>query len=192
MATVGSVCTDHSSHPASLTCAFVINGFYMSMREKYTQKDAKIHYYVVEWNGDKLSWADFRGKVLGATDPETAEAGSVRREILERWEEFGLSSKPNVGDNGVHASASPFEALAERMNWLGASLEKDPFGKELLKSIPKETILSWTKDPQVTINGTQASCFDSLEDKNSTDCVKIAQQIAGVAEGKAADRKSVV
>jgi hypothetical protein len=31
---------------------------------------------------------------------------------------LGLQYCPNVGDNGVHASASPFEALAERMNWL--------------------------------------------------------------------------
>ena len=29
-------------------------------------------------------------------------------------------AKPNTGDNGVHASASPFEALAERMNWVSA------------------------------------------------------------------------
>jgi hypothetical protein len=34
----------------------------------------------------------------------------------------GLKEVPNVGDNGVHASASPFEALAERLNWLGARL----------------------------------------------------------------------
>eukprot|EP00967_Tisochrysis_lutea_P084906 scaffold118892_cov32-Tisochrysis_lutea.AAC.2 len=30
---------------------------------------------------------------------------------------MGLASEPNVGDNGVHASASPFEALCERLNW---------------------------------------------------------------------------
>lgn len=29
-----------------------------------------------------------------------------------------------IGDNGVHASASPFEALAERMNWLKVEPEK--------------------------------------------------------------------
>jgi len=27
---------------------------------------------------------------------------------------LGLKAKPDVGDNGVHGSASPFEALAER------------------------------------------------------------------------------
>lgn len=54
-----------------------------------------------------------------AADPTQAVAGSLRRQILDNWKELGLQSEPNVGDNGVHASASPFEALAERMNWVG-------------------------------------------------------------------------
>jgi hypothetical protein len=37
--------------------------------------------------------------------------------ILRDWENLGLAYVPNVGDNGVHASASPFEGLAEKMNW---------------------------------------------------------------------------
>jgi hypothetical protein len=41
---------------------------------------------------------------------------------------------PNVGDNGMHASASPFEALAERSNWLGADVGSDPFGKALINA----------------------------------------------------------
>jgi hypothetical protein len=45
---------------------------------------------------------------------------------------LGLAASPDTGDNGVHASASPFEALAERMNWLGATVETDLFGKALL------------------------------------------------------------
>lgn len=56
--------------------------------------------------------------MLGGTDPATAEAGSARRMILEQWKDLGLAEKPNVGDNGVHASASPFEAMAERVNWV--------------------------------------------------------------------------
>ena len=43
-------------------------------------------------------------------------------------------STEDTGDNGVHASASPFEALAERSNWLRASVSKDAFGKALLAS----------------------------------------------------------
>lgn len=59
---------------------------------------------------------------------------------------------------GVHASASPFEALAERLNWMRMKLEDDPFGKAMIESgIPKETIMTWTKDPQVS----RACLFDA-------------------------------
>jgi hypothetical protein len=51
------------------------------------------------------SWEDFRGKVLGGTDPKTAADGSVRRSILDQWKALKLKDEPNVGDNGVHASA---------------------------------------------------------------------------------------
>jgi len=66
----------------------------------------------------------------------------------------------------MHASASPFEAMAERLNWVGASLEDDAFGKALLASgIPKNMILEWTKDPQVAYEGKKASLFDLLGDE---------------------------
>jgi nucleoside diphosphate kinase len=85
-----------------------------AMREKYTKESSSIHYFCIEWDTSKSSWADFRGKVLGATDPTTADEGSLRRTILDKYSDLGLAEVPNVGDNGVHASASPFEALAER------------------------------------------------------------------------------
>eukprot|EP00992_Anisonema_acinus_P001651 TRINITY_DN10518_c0_g1_i1.p1 TRINITY_DN10518_c0_g1~~TRINITY_DN10518_c0_g1_i1.p1 ORF type:complete len:317 (-),score=102.35 TRINITY_DN10518_c0_g1_i1:264-1214(-) len=161
---------------------FVINGFYMSMREKYTKDGASIHYLVVEWDSAKLSWADFRGKVLGATDPTTAEAGSLRRLVLDRYQELGLTSQPDVGDNGVHASASPFEALSERMNWCGAKLEADEFGQALLGAgITADTIAAWSKDPQVDFEGKKQSLFDLLEDLSTPECIAKAQAIAGVS-----------
>jgi hypothetical protein len=66
------------------------------MREKYTKESASIHYFTIEWDTTKSSWADFRGKVLGATDPTTADEGSLRREILDKYEELDLTSKPDV------------------------------------------------------------------------------------------------
>ena len=168
---------------------FVINGFYMAMREKYTKPGESISYYLVEWDPKKLSWEDFRGKVLGATDPATAEEGSLRREIFSQWKSLGLKSEPNVGDNGVHASASPFEALAERLNWMGATLEGDDFGKAMLDAgIPKDKIMAWTKDPQVEFEGKKQSLFDMLEDLDYDDCLKKAQEIAGVSGGRPAGK----
>ena len=61
----------------------------------------------------------------------------------------------DTGDNGVHGSASPFEALAERCNWLQASIETDAFGKALVASgIPLPTLTDeWFNDPQVDFEG---------------------------------------
>ena len=85
---------------------YVVNGFYAAMRSKYTAPGSSIYYYSVQWDASSLSWSEFRASVLGATDPETATPGSMRSEICQRWEALGLPSKPNVGDNGVHGSAS--------------------------------------------------------------------------------------
>ena len=41
----------------------------MAMREKYTADGAAIQYMLAEWDPAALAWKDFRGKVLGATDP---------------------------------------------------------------------------------------------------------------------------
>ena len=132
----------------------------MAMREKYTKPSASITYFCAEWDESKLSWADFRGKVLGATDPTTAAEGSLRKIVLDQYKDLGLSAVPNVGDNGVHASASPFEALAERMNWIGASVETDPFAQALTAAGVK-TIPEWTKDPQVNISTPVTNPFNT-------------------------------
>jgi len=129
---------------------YVINGFYMSMRAKFVNPGSSIYYFSVEWSSSDLSFADFRSKVLGATDPREAPTDSIRGLILSNWQSLGLESAPNTGDNGVHASASPFEGLAERMNWLRANPEEDVFGRKLLDAgIHRETLTAWSKDPVV-------------------------------------------
>merc|ERR1740129_810578 len=129
---------------------YIFNGFFMAMRSKFTKPGTEIYYYVVEWDPKVLSWADFRGQVLGPTDPAEAPKTSLRGQILERWEELGLAAVPNVGDNGMHASASPFEAYAERNNWMGVPVGSDPFASSLCAAgIPVHTIKAWSVDPQV-------------------------------------------
>lgn len=170
---------------------YAFNGFFMSMRGKFTAADASIHYLTVEWDSSKLSWEHFRATVQGATDPTTAEASSIRAMIYNQWQPLGLASEPNVGDNGLHASASPFEALAERMNWLGGKLESDAFGAQLLKAgIPAATVMAWSKDPQVAFEEEgktgKFSLFDLLEDLDAADCVAKCVEIFkyGQAEEK--------
>mmetsp|Transcript_11388 Transcript_11388/g.34329 ORF Transcript_11388/g.34329 Transcript_11388/m.34329 type:complete len:530 (-) Transcript_11388:60-1649(-) len=161
---------------------FVINGFYMDMRSKFTTPGTSIHYYTVEWSPRDLAWADFRTKVLGTTDPAAAEPGSMRRLIYSDWQSLGLQAQPDTGDNGVHASASPFEALAERNNWLGVPLAQDRFGRAMLSAgVPRETVQAWCEDPPVSFEGKKQSLFDLLEDLDSGACLKKASAISGAS-----------
>lgn len=158
---------------------FVINGFYMDMRKAFTQPGTCIYYFETEFQAEKLAWEDFRGKVLGSTDPKTAAPGSLRNMIYSDWTNLKLKAVPDTGDNGVHASASPFEALAERANWLGASLAADPFGKALLASgVPLKMAKAWTDDPPVNFEGKKQSIFDLLEDLDGKDCLEKSAKIA--------------
>ena len=153
---------------------YTFNGFFMSMRSKFVLPGTSIHYYVVQWNSDDLQWKDFRGKVLGPTDPADAPTDSLRGMILANWEGLGLKEIPNTGDNGVHASASPFEGLAERMNWLKTAIADDAFGARLLEAgVSAETIKAWSVDPQVK----GRSLFDTLEDMDSTECIAKAVEL---------------
>lgn len=145
------------------------------MRKKFTEAEAKIQYYSVEWDPSTLSWADFRGKVLGPTNPADAPADSLRGKLHAHWEAYGLKAAPNTGDNGVHASASPFEGLAERNNWLKTDFASDPFGKALLGAgIDAETLSKWSVDPPAPVpgeDGKSKSLFDQVEDLNLDECV---------------------
>lgn len=154
---------------------YVFNGFFMAMRAKFVTPGTSIHYYVVDFEPSQLAWADFRGKVLGPTDPKAAPADSLRGTMLKDWKKLGLDYEPNVGDNGVHASASPFEGLAERMNWLKVPIQKDEFGSQLIKAgVSENTIKEWSVDPQVK----GKSLFDQLEDLDAAECISKAVSLA--------------
>lgn len=158
---------------------WVINGFYMAMRGKFTAPGTEIYYFETQWPSAKLAWGDFRGKVLGGTDPKTADSVSLRHVIYKDWKALGLTSEPNTGDNGMHASASPFEALAERNNWLGVPLEADFFGRAMLAAgVPHKMVEAWTDDPPVKYQGKAQSLFDLLEDMDGRACLKKSAAIA--------------
>ncbi len=130
--------------------------------------------FVVEWSENETSWADFRGQGLGPTDPVDAPAASLRGQIAAQWQSLGLPGPCNVGDNGVHASASPFEAMAERCNWLRSthSISTDPFGKAAIAAgVPESVLADWSVDPQVMYNGKKSSLFDLVEDLDSSACI---------------------
>jgi len=164
---------------AEIDGMYIFNGFFMSMRERYTG-DARIHYFVVEFDSKKLKWADFRGSVIGATEPYQASPYSLRGMIASRWEEFGLGMPCDAGDNALHASASPFEGLVECSNWLECDIGAQPFGRLLQDlGIPETTIKAWSLDPQIQSSDGQLdrSLFDHAVDLDTEDCLARLKEI---------------
>eukprot|EP00968_Pinguiococcus_pyrenoidosus_P003237 scaffold193_cov255-Pinguiococcus_pyrenoidosus.AAC.6 len=174
---------------------FAINGFYPTMRQKFTSDDASVTVLVVEFNRADCPWKRFRTEVIGSTDPEKAAPGSIRGQIFSRWKELGISRAPNVGDNGVHASAGPLEAIRELKLWAGeavdasrtplevgtctnmhegcrvvvASLIPTASQSELLKlsNVDEATLQAWLADGEMELNGEQDSAFDLTEEMDS-------------------------
>ena len=161
---------------------YTFNAFFMRMRGRFTAPNTSIHYFLVEFEPSILKWADFRALVLGPTDPAKAPTGSLRCSIYTEWQTLGLSEVPDTGNNGVHASASPFEGFAERVNWLKIPISSDPFGSKLLAAgIDGATLKAWTVDPQVLTpggSGAKKSLFDQLEDMDVKECVDTCKAIA--------------
>lgn len=154
---------------------YLINGFYSSMRDLYVAKGAKVIYYTVEWEESDLSWADFRSKVIGSTDPKEADPNSLRGRLYREYKAFGLSEEPDKGKNCVHASAGPVEAMKERVTWLEMDLTDDPFARAMKsKGVSEKLIKSWSENETCTIKGKQGPAFDLLEGLNSSAVIDLA------------------
>lgn len=149
--------------------AFVINGFYPAMRDKFTAANARFIWYDTEFEPNKLSWKDLRSKVIGATNPEKAVPQSIRGTLFRDYKILDLPAPPTMQDNGVHAGAGPLEGARERLIWLGITAEKSPFLSECKTqlSLNDSTIANILENPEVTYNNTTEPLFDFLEDMNS-------------------------
>lgn len=159
---------------------YVFNAFFMAMRSQFIGESNSIHVYSVDWDPAQLAWKDFRGSLIGATDPSKADPASIRGQIAARYEEFGLLGPCSTGANGVHASASPLEGLAEKMNWLEKNLTDEPFGVTLLRNgLSEEVIRAWCRDARVKVSeeGEEAGIFDTVEDSDASVCAATCARI---------------
>ena len=79
--------------------------------------------------------------IARSVDPSAARAGSLRRDVLDNWEELGLAERPNIGRNAVHGSADA-EAAAHEIHTLfpltmvkGETRTAEPSTEELVEVI---------------------------------------------------------
>ena len=92
---------------------YVVNGFYPAIRESYLAPTAAVQLMLLDF---EMPWRDFRETVIGDEHPEAALEESIRGYLYDRAGVLEMLIDPV--DNIIHASASPLDALAEKMMWL--------------------------------------------------------------------------
>ena len=115
---------------------YLLNGFHPFQLRHLTDKDSSI--VVIVFQSD-TSWASLRTEMLGATNPEKATDGSLRKILLERRNELGLI-EVSQAYNCAHLSAGPLEAIVEIQRFISDHMSHgsmSPFdiaaGKYLIK-----------------------------------------------------------
>jgi len=158
----------------------LINGFHSRQLEHFTEHGRSIVVFTLSGN---LSWADARGKFIGATNPSTATPGSLRRTFLELKDELGLA-EISQGVNGVHLSAGPVEALIELSRYNSNFSDKThsknftdySFGKQLQANFTPAQVETILANGNVDVNGKATSIFDLTEEKDSDESIAILKK----------------
>ncbi len=159
---------------------YLINGFHPRQLKHFTENGRSI---VVFTLSSDLSWAEARSNFIGATRPSDAKEGSLRRELLDGKDEFGLA-EVSQGVNGVHLSAGPVEALIElkryNSNFSDDSQIKEfssfSFGQKLAENFSADTVEKILSNPNVEVDGKAVSIFDLTEEKDSDEAIAIIKE----------------
>lgn len=145
---------------------YLLNAFHPKQLRHFTEPGRSIVLFNI--SGER-PWKEARELFAGATNPLKAEAGSIRRLLMERKDEFGI---PEVSQsfNGIHLSAGPVEALLElhrfdsdHSNPEGEADYKDfSFGKDLIDAFGEipEAILN---NATLEVDGKSITVFDLTE-----------------------------
>lgn len=160
---------------------YVINGFHPNQLIHFTAKGRSI--VTMTLAGD-LRWASARNNFIGATNPEKAQEGSLRRLLLESKGRFGLS-EVSQGQNGVHLSAGPVEGLVELMRYNSDFSDSSKikhytdfgFGKDIAENFTKEEIDSILLNKDITIGTKVVSIFDLTEEADSNEALAKLRQV---------------
>lgn len=151
--------------------AYVINGFYPAMAERFHHAENRMHYFVVEFDSADCSWESFRKEVLGVTNSSKASSTSLRGQL---YADFPVELPGS--DNFVHGSAGPLEGFAERLvHEDEVGLATSPIGVYLQRrGVSAVTFRAWSaRKPIVEL----AALFDLTEEKNSDDILPILDTI---------------
>jgi len=158
----------------------VLNPFHAYQLVPYVKKG---HALIVFECRSKLSWADLRTKLCGATDPAKADAGSIRAELLKNQPETGMVAV-NLASNGVHMSAGPLEGMVELQRFLSdwdsgklVDWSSLAFGALLGKNgVTADQIAKLAQNPNAKVGDKTESVFDMTEEKCASESAPILKE----------------
>lgn len=159
---------------------YLVNGFHPRQLEQFTAEGRSI---VVMTLSGNASWASARTEFIGATSPQNAAEGSIRRELLNHKDELGLD-EISQGLNGVHLSAGPVEGLVELIRYNSdfsdtsriRQINDFNFGKTLLNKFNSDQIAAITSNKNVLVDGKTISVFDLTEEKDSDEAIALLEK----------------
>lgn len=152
--------------------AYCVNAFYPSMEANFNNPETRIHYYVVEFDSEQVSWSQFRKKVLGATNSSNAVPESFRGQLYSEY------PVPFPGrDNFVHGSAGPFEGFVERaIHEPDFDMLSNPVGSYLAeKGVTLKSFAQWKAAQSITAIG---DLFDETEEKNTDEVFQSLEKVS--------------
>lgn len=159
---------------------YLVNGFHPRQLEHFILPGRMI--VALQLVGT-CSWADARGKLIGATNPANATEGSIRRTLYNQAAEFGLKAV-TPSWNGVHLSAGPVEGLVELMRFTTdleqgeqPDMARFSFGKLLLTRFDSTRCSSVLANSNVTTGGKSISIFDLTEENDATAALNVLQAV---------------
>lgn len=143
---------------------FVINGHYLPYRDAFLCSHDRMHYYEVQWDATKLSWASFNENIVGS--------------LLSS---MGKQAESDAGALyfPLHASASAFEGFANRSAWLGTRCRDDQYCRKLLGAGIKEgTVEYWLRSPEVMLpSGRRGTVFEALKGTDAVTGIEAALRL---------------
>lgn len=155
---------------------YLVNGFHARQLEHFTQSGRSI--VALTLTGD-TDWADARQSFIGATSPEAAQTGSIRRTLLDNIESYGLKAVTSSW-NGVHLSAGPVEGLVELIRYQSdfenqniLTAQDFSFGRELIKAFGPEKTAWILENPNLETSNGSISIFDLTEEKNAEEAIQL-------------------
>jgi hypothetical protein len=151
--------------------AYCMNAFYPSMEANLYEPAAEIHYYVVEFDPEQVSWKQFRKHVLGSTNASNAAPESFRGQL---YSDYPVEYPGR--DNFVHGSAGAVEGFVERsIHEPDFKAETNPVGRYLAgRGVSLEHFIGWKNSLTISELG---DLFDATEEINTDEALKYLDSV---------------